>query len=95
MSAPAKETAWQRRQRRAAMRDAYVRDNGDVCQLCGVGKGEPGLCGAKRQKPLEEDHDHRTNEHRGFICWRSNKWLAGWVTPAWLRGAADYLEGRT
>ena len=85
-----KETEWQRRKRRDRERD----EHGDTCDIpgCGAATGQRGLCGAVRKRALNEDHDHRTNLHRGWICDRANKALWGWVTPAWLRAAADYLE---
>jgi hypothetical protein len=86
-----KETEWERRTRRARMRA----EHGEVCDVCGQSLGELGLCGMKRQRPLDEDHDHKTHAHRGFICWRSNRALPTYATPAWLRALADYLEART
>ena len=31
-------------------------------------------------------------ELRGLLCHRCNRALAGWITPDWLRAAAEYLE---
>lgn len=74
------------------MRAEHIARNGDVCQLCGAAKGEPGICGQTRQRSLDEDHHHGTGQHRGFICSRANAWLPKGISPAWLRAAADYLE---
>lgn len=38
------------------------------------------------------DHDHRTMIVRGLLCVRCNRNLPDWMTPEWLRAAADYLE---
>jgi Recombination endonuclease VII len=70
-------------------------DHDGKCDLCGAAEGDTGICGMRRKRALDEDHDHTTGAHRGFVCWRSNKWLAGWVTPEWLRAAALYLEAHS
>lgn len=87
----AKESEWQRRQRRNAMRAEHH----GLCDICGAADGEIGLCGARRKRALDEDHNHATHEHRGFVCARANRQLWGWVTPEWLRAAANYLEERS
>jgi len=38
------------------------------------------------------DHDHKTMKLRGILCFRCNSALRYWVSPEWLRAAADYLE---
>jgi len=64
--------------------EAYVElQGGEFCGICGV---EP------NGRRLDRDHDHRTGQPRGLLCWKDNKALAGWMTPEWLRAAADYLE---
>lgn len=90
-----RESEWTRRMRRERERAEHVAANGDTCEMCGARQGEQGLCGATRKRALNEDHDHRTNLHRGWICDRANKQLWAWVTPEWLRTAADYLEARS
>lgn len=56
--------------------------------------GKCALC--KRPEPdnkkLDLDHDHAAMHIRGLLCWRCNKFLHGWMTPEWLRAAADYVE---
>ena len=66
----------------------------DRCDLCGAARGETGVCGIRRSegRGLDFDHDHVGGGFRGLICWRANRWLARWVTPDFLRAAADYLE---
>ena len=86
-----RETEWARRQRRDRMRKEHIARNGDTCSLCGAGIGTKGLCQSVRTKPLHEDHDHTTQAHRGWLCFRSNRVLWAWVTPAWLVSAAIYL----
>lgn len=68
---------------------------GGACDLCGAMPGTKGLCGAQLKRALDEDHDHRTGAHRGFVCARANRQLWAWVTPEWLRAAAIYLETRS
>jgi hypothetical protein len=84
--------------RRDRERADYVEANGDVCELCGVERGQRGMCMAVRRQALNQDHSHAAGHgnmsgyHRGWICGRANQALHGWMTPAWLRLAADYLE---
>lgn len=85
MSAAPRETEWHRRKRRDREREVHVAEHGPGCELCGnipkVG--------------LNEDHDHRTGTHRGWLCGRCNKYLHYWMTPVWLRAAADYIEAHS
>lgn len=90
-----RESEWTRRKRRETERAAHVAAHGPACELCGAKPGTKGLCGAVLKRALDEDHDHTTGAHRGWICARANRQLWGWMTPAWLRAAAGYLEGRT
>lgn len=76
------ETDWQRRVRREKERAEYVAAHGNVCELCG---NPPKSCG------LSEDHDHRTNTHRGWLCYRCNRALPTYVDVEWLLRAALYL----
>ena len=77
---------WQLRKRRERERAEHIAAHGPGCELCGT---------VPKTRGLQEDHDHRTDKHRGWLCWRCNKSLHGWMTPAWLRAAADYLEARS
>lgn len=55
--------------------------------------GHCALCTATpKTRRLHVDHDHRTGKIRGLLCHRDNRMLASWVTPEWLRAAAEYLE---
>jgi hypothetical protein len=46
------------------------------------------------KRRLDLDHDHREMFIRGLLCVRCNRALAYWMTSAWLRAAADYLDER-
>jgi hypothetical protein len=65
--------------------EAYVELNGG--EFCGVCGRPPS--GNRR---LDRDHCHTTGKPRGLACPRCNRALPSWVTPEWLRRAADYLE---
>lgn len=95
MASKPRESEWQRRKRRERERAEYVERTGGACEICGTLPGYVGVCGARLKRSLDEDHDHGTGKHRGWICARSNKQLWSWVTPAWLRLTADYLEKRS
>lgn len=58
---------------------------------------QDGHCALCPQKPSEKrrldmDHDHKELYIRGLLCHRCNRNLPDWVTPEWLRAAAEYLE---
>lgn len=55
----------------------------ETCWIC---DGKP------KARRLALDHDHKGMFPRGLLCFRCNKLLEDWVTPGWLRAAADYLE---
>lgn len=63
---------------------AWVARFGERCGIC-----ERAPTSRRR---LDRDHDHATGEPRGLLCARCNRALPNWVTAAWLRAAADYLE---
>jgi hypothetical protein len=58
--------------------------NGEFCWLC----GKP-----PKTRRLHIDHDHRTLEVRGLLCFQCNRRLPKGTTAVWLRRAAWYLEG--
>lgn len=65
--------------------DGFVAINGGT-EACGI-------CGApRRRRRHDRDHDHLTGAPRGLLCFRCNRHLPAWITPAWLRAAAAYLE---
>lgn len=81
MSAAKRETDWQRRQRRDRERAEHVAAHGPACQICG---NVP-------KRGLDQDHDHKTDRTRGWLCHRCNRALPSWVTVDWLLQAAVYL----
>jgi len=87
VTARAKTSAndWATRQAIATARALHVAEHGPACELC---RNVP-------KRGLDWDHDHRTGKHRGWLCARCNRFLHGWMTPEWLRAAADYLETRS
>ena len=71
----------------AAQRQFYpslLETQGGGCAICGR---PPSV-----QRRLDMDHNHKTMELRGLLCHRCNRALASWITPDWLRSAAEYLE---
>ena len=77
----ARETEWQRRQRRERERAEHVAAHGPACQICG---NVP-------KRGLDQDHDHRTGKTRGWLCHRCNRALPNWVTAKWLYAAWCYM----
>lgn len=63
----------------------YVRLNGG--EHCGI-------CGRVPDfgRKLHRDHDHRTAEPRGVLCFQCNHRLRVGITLGWLRLAVRYLE---
>lgn len=64
--------------------EAILAMQGGGCALCG-----------RRPSPrrrLDTDHDHKAMFIRGLLCHRCNRALPAWVSPEWLRRAAEYLE---
>ena len=55
--------------------------------------GHCSLCPATpKTRRLNVDHDHKTGAVRALLCNRCNRGLPSWMTPQWLRAAADYIE---
>lgn len=79
-----KETEWARRKRIDAERAVHVTNFGPACQICGT---------VPKTRGLQWDHDHRTGEHRGWLCHRCNRNLPNWIDAEWLLRAAAYLDG--
>lgn len=58
---------------------------------------QQGVCGICRRPPnpdrkFDMDHDHKLMYIRGLLCVRCNRALVSWISPTWLRAAADYLD---
>lgn len=64
--------------------DRMLAEQDGVCGIC----GRP----PNPKRRLDIDHDHRQMQVRGLLCPRCNRALWDWMTPEWLRAAADYLE---
>lgn len=67
--------------------EQWVARFGERCGIC----GKP----PSTRRRLDRDHWHsgpRAGEPRGLLDARCNRALPSWVTPGWLRAAADYLE---
>lgn len=64
----------------------YVELNGgDHCGICLRRRTE-------KDRRFDRDHDHRLGTPRGLLCHKCNRALPHWITPEWLRAAAEYLE---
>lgn len=57
----------------------------EICPLC-QGERKP------EHRRFHFDTDHKTEGLRGLLCGQCNRRLKFYLTPAWLRRAADYLE---
>lgn len=55
----------------------------ETCWICGA---------APKTRRLHIDHDHKTGDTRGLLCYRCNNALPAWVTALWLVRAALYLR---
>jgi hypothetical protein len=63
---------------------AIYESQGGVCVICN--KPEP-------RGVLHSDHDHLTEQRRGFLCQGCNQGLGNFLdSPERLRKAADYIE---
>jgi hypothetical protein len=60
-------------------------NGGEHCGICGRGRPESG-------NRLHRDHDHRTGQARGLLCFPCNRQLRTWSTIEWMRKAIAYLE---
>jgi|SRR5215469_7118250 len=82
MTQPRAATDWQFRKQLERERAAHVAEHGPGCQICGT---------VPKTRGLQWDHDHKTEETRGWLDHRCNRALPSWVTPWWLIRAAIYL----
>lgn len=67
--------------------DRLLEEQGGGCAICGRRPSE--------KRRLDIDHDHVQMRFRGLLDPRCNRALPHWITPEWLRAAADYLERPT
>lgn len=66
--------------------DRLLLDQDGRCRIC--------RSASRRGRRLMVDHDHRTSEVRGLLCFSCNIAIGYFADdPARLRAAADYLEG--
>lgn len=63
--------------------EAILRDQGGVCAIC---ERPP------KTRRLHVDHDHKTGEIRGLLCYRCNRALPDYVGLEWLLKAATYIH---
>lgn len=80
---PARKTV--RSQLKLTYEEFILLNGGEHCGICGRGRPESG-------RRLHRDHDHKTGEPRGLLCFPCNRQLRTWTTVAWLRAAIAYLE---
>ncbi len=82
-------TARKRKPRRAAdlgmdadLYDSLLASQDGVCAICG---------NPPKKRRLSVDHNHRTGQVRGLLCFRCNRQLSTYVTSQWLRAALVYV----
>jgi hypothetical protein len=63
--------------------DELLAAQGGGCAICGRRPSD--------RRKLDLDHDHKLMVIRGLLCFRCNRALPFWMTPDWLRRAADYI----
>lgn len=61
-----------------------VINGGETCGICG--------CGPSPGRRLDRDHDHKTGQPRGLLCWVDNKFLRAAMTLERLEAAVAYLK---
>jgi hypothetical protein len=65
----------------------------DYDRMLAAQDGHCAICpNVAKTRRLHIDHDHKTMRVRGLLCFPCNAALRGYMTAAWLRAAADYLE---
>lgn len=81
-----------RRRKPTRAKQLGVTDEEYVVMLIAQG-GHCALCPSEpKTRRLHVDHDHRSGRVRALLCLRCNRALPAYVTPDWLRRAADYLD---
>lgn len=63
--------------------EEWVARFGERCGICGRGPGT---------RRLHRDHDHRTGEIRGLLCFPCNSALRPYMTEEWLESALEYVR---
>ena len=76
--------------RKDGVYDSLFRAQDGKCAIC---RKPPKPDGKGGTASLDLDHDHRTLVIRGLLCRGCNMRLRQGMTPAWMRQAADYLDG--
>ena len=65
----------------------------DYTRMLEAQGGGCAICGnPPKSRRLHVDHDHRTGQVRGLLCFRCNRALPDYVSAAWLRGASWYVR---
>lgn len=64
--------------------EEYARRYGEACGICGKK-----ATGGRR---LHRDHDHKTGEPRGLLCFPCNRALPNYLDADWLEKALAYLR---
>ena len=61
-------------------------------RLVGIRGERCWICNAPpKTRRLHIDHDHKTDQTRGLLCYRCNNALPSWMTATWLWHAMHYL----
>lgn len=80
---------WSLKQKFGITEERYqelLKAQGGVCKLCGDGPNG-------RWKQLQVDHNHKTGEVRGLLCWNCNYRIVGKIeTMGLLPKLIDYLS---
>ena len=65
----------------------------DYARMLEAQGGGCAICGTPpKSRRLHVDHDHKTGNVRGLLCYRCNRALPNYVTASWLVRAARYLD---
>jgi hypothetical protein len=62
-----------------------ILNGGERCGICGAPPKEGG-------RRLHRDHDHRTGQARGLLCFRCNAALRPYMDASWLERAYVYVR---
>lgn len=67
-----------------------LEQQGGVCAICG--KAEKVKMPDGKPRALAVDHDHKTGEIRGLLCFRCNTWLGMFEAETYITSVHAYLE---